>query len=234
MSRPSTADEYESVTDTGTRDTPDAPARSVSRRTLLTGLATGSVASTTGCLGRLPSVDPPELRTAPIAADDPYRVAWGFPAETADSAGRTGYVAVSRRNEPTDAAETWVRLDLNASSTLSSDRQFDRYRFRLRLPQRLHDEYGPLRLYARPPVAVDDVRVARDTAGTDRGVVVDHRSVQSDGTLITEAVLGPRYEPFPPVVDCAFAGRLSTPGALGETARVKTSGRLRLRPDDEG
>lgn len=216
------------------RETPDCSTKTVSRRALLAGVGTAGLVGTTGCLGRLPGVDPPELHTAPIAADDPYRVAWGFPAETADSAGRTGYVGVSRRNEPGETAETWVRLDLNASSTLSSDQQFDRYRFRLRLPQHLHHEYGPLRLYARPPVGVGDIRVARETAGANRGVVVDHQSVQSDGTLITEAVLGPRYEAFPPVVDCTFAGRLSTPGPLGETARVEASGRLRLRPDADG
>lgn len=204
----------------------------MSRRALLAGLATGSVTSTTGRLGRLPGAEPPELRTEPVAEDDTYRVAWGFPAETADSGARTGYVGVSRRNEPTDAEARWVRLDLNASSTLSSDRRFERYGFRFRLPQHLHHEYGPPRPYARPPVGVEDIRVARDTAGANRGVVVDHQSVRSDGTLITEAVLGPRYDAFPPVVDCAFAGRLSTPGPFGESVRVEASGRLRLRPED--
>lgn len=232
MSPPSTADERESATDTDACELSDGSEDTVSRRALLAGVGTAGLVGTTGCLGRLPGVEPPELDTEPIAEDDTYRRVWGFPAESADSAGRTGYVEVARRNEPTDAAETWVRLDLVASSTLSSDRQFERYKFRLRLPQHLHDEYGPLRLYARPPAAVKDVRVSRDTAGADRGVVADHQSVHSDGTLVTEAVLGPRYDTFPPAVDCAFSGRLSTPGPLGESVRVETSGRLRLRPGD--
>jgi hypothetical protein len=69
------------------------------------------------------------------------------------------------------------------------------------------------------------------TTGTDRGTVVDHRSVRTDGTLITEAVLGPRYETFPPVLGCAFTGRLTTPNPVGESARIETRGRLRLRPE---
>jgi hypothetical protein len=49
--------------------------------------------------------------------------------------------------------------------------------------------------------------------------------------LVTEAVLGPRYDAFPPVVDCAFAGRLSAPNPVGKSARIETRSRLRFRPE---
>ncbi|SDM21329.1 hypothetical protein SAMN04487949_1296 [Halogranum gelatinilyticum] len=205
--------------------TDDGRTERTSRRRLLSTLATGLTAATAGCAGSVPEQH--DRLTTTQFEDSSERIAWDF--QTASAEYRTGYAALrlQRRLDDGDADTPDPTLfQFNASLDLDNDFEFDWYRARISTPTDYHQRYGDVTYRVTPPGQWEDFCVYFQRHATRRELVVEHRGVDTEGTILTPVVVNPVTDPFPPALRCQFTLQASKSGAFGRTIRIADSGQL--------
>jgi hypothetical protein len=221
MSEPSTDAAPPTDESTGSRPT---------RRRFLAAVGTGTLAATAGCQGSLPGTGPESLSTEVIEESD-ERIAWQYPYTEDDGEG-IGYAALERRRPVEyEGDRRGMRFRFNATTQLHDDFEFDWYRARVRTPTSYHQRHGDAEYLFGSPGQWEGFHVYFHRTGTYREAVIEHRGVDTEGTILTPFVLNPGPDPMPEALHCSFTLRASEPGWFGRAVTASDGGRLEFAAD---
>lgn len=203
--------------------------RTSTRRRILVGAGSTASVSLTGCVSRLPGIEPGSVDTE--TTTERNKLSWTYPP-TDDGSNGIDYASVRVDGPFHRKHPSAVRFRFNSTvGGIASGESYEGYeanwfRFRVGLPAD-YPSSNTARFRVQPP-PWPEIRVRYDRRGGRRDLVVDVPTVNSGGTIEIPFVVDPASNAPLKRLRCSFAAQVSQSNVLGKTVRVTSQGTLEL------